>query len=390
MKKLLLTITLLLLLSANLFAIGFGYNIFEIRTTPEFSNGVFPTSLLYQFNFPIPGDSTTLAFRLDNGLVYRKLKQSPSDGYLYAIDPTYNSDFNAGESKEYSVQFDEWNLVFGQGLFKQSFTSEDLITFWATLDGRFENAFERLSWLSNENNISGVFYKTPTEKRFSDSTSWVGAPELIGNRSVFQLSVSFGLDLNYMQDKITRRNGIKFSSWFRYNPSWLNLFKDTTADFLLSWNKLDIAYTLFSIKQNGTRDTTYVSLVFDNSTIYRFIKGTKIPAYIQGGDIWGTANPNVEHSITNRSSLTLYGPQINSYDCYPSLTAFLDLGYSRGKLLNTTLDLKYSEVIASVGFRAEMIIFNIFDLYYEYGRVINPLFNEDEYSKHTFGFSIGV
>ena len=390
MKKLLLTITLLLLLSVNLFAIGFGYNIFEIRTTPEFSNGVFPTSLLYQFNFPIPGDSTTLAFRLDNGLVYRKLRQSPSDGFLYAINPTYNSEFNEGENKECSVQFDEWNLVFGQGLFKQSFTSEDLITFWATLDGRFEDAFERLSWLSNEDNISGVFYKTPTEKRFSASTSWVGAPELIGNRSVFQLSVSFGLDLNYMQDKITRRNGIKFSSWFRYNPSWLNLFKDTTADYLLSWNKLDVAYTLFAINQNGTRDTTYVSLVFDNSTIYRFIKGTKIPAYIQGGEIWGTANPNVEHSITNRSSLTLYGPQINSYDCYPSIVAFLDLGYSRGKLLNTTLDVKYSEVIASIGFRAEMIIFNIFDLYYEYGRVINPLFNEDEYSKHTFGFSIGV
>ncbi|MDD7536293.1 MAG: hypothetical protein SPK48_08800, partial [Bullifex sp.] len=73
MKKTYIALLLLLLIiTSPLFAIGFGYHVLEIRTIPDFGKDVFPSSLKYQFNFPVPdfvgGNTTELAFRLDNGL----------------------------------------------------------------------------------------------------------------------------------------------------------------------------------------------------------------------------------------------------------------------------------------------------------------------------------
>lgn len=393
-KRLFITL-LLISLTLPLFSIGFGYHILEIRTTPDFGKGIFPTSLKYQFNFPVPdivpGSKTIFTFRLDNGLEYRQLRQRPDDGAIYAKNPEYivADGFSENFDRIYSVQFDEFNLLFSQGFLHTDFANEDMLTAQVSIDGRFENAFEKLTWLYDANHMEGVFYKGIGDIRFENS-SWVGAPELIGNRSVFQLSLTFDFEFNMLRDRVTRKDGVKARTSFRYNPSWLQLFGDTTASFMLSRNEVDAAFTLFAVKQNGRRDTTWISAVIEDNFTYRYIKGTKSPAYIQGGHIWGTQAPNAEHVFTNRLSLTLYGPQINSYDCYPSISGFVDIGFSLGKVLNTSSNEDIKEFAGSVGFNVKFIIFNIVNFYYEFGYVFNPVFSEEKYTKQSFGFSVGI
>lgn len=388
-RKLIATITMLLALSsATLSAIGFGYHILEIRTTPEFSKGVFPSSLVYQFNFPVPdmvrGSKTEFAFRLDNGLEYRTLEQDPDTGDPYQEDPGGKGAF----PRDYTVQFDEFNLFFAQGFVNTQFAGEDLLTLRVSIDGRFENAFERFSWMSNPAETEGTFNKRPGEPRFPDS-SWVGAPELKGDRSAFMISLSAGLDINFMRDRITRRDGVRMSADVRYSPSMLQLF-GVSADYYAIKCSLDASWTVFSIGQQGKRDTTWLSLVLDNSTSYSYIKGSKVPYFIQGGSIWEIKGPNTGHVITNRSSVTLYGPQINSYDCYPYVMGFFDIGYSFGELLNSSTPRQMNEFFSAVGFRAEFVIFNIASIYYEIGYVADPVLNGDNGVRQSFGFSLGL
>lgn len=376
-------------------AIGFGYEIFEIRTEPEFASGLFPTSLMYQFNLPVPGDSTILGLRLDNGLEYRTLRQRPEDGEFYSralSDGSSEVDgFSYSDSREYTVQFDEFNIIFQQGAIWSSSTGGNILNFRLSADGRFENAFERLSWLTSSSDMEGVFYSSVGNARFPDSTSWTGAPELSGSRSVFMLSITAGLDINYLSDKITRRDGLRFYSIFRYTPTGFSILgSSTNISFMLIHNEFSVAKTLFALPQHGPRDTTWISLVADDKFIYRALYGTAVPAYVQGGEIWGLQLPNTEHVFTNELSLTLYGPQINSYDCFPAVKVFIDIGLSAGEVLNTSIeDYSITEFAASYGVRASFVLFNILECYYEYGYTIDTVFNDAKYTSNKFGVSMG-
>lgn len=389
------TMILILILSLPLQAVEFGYEIFEIRTESEFASGVFPTSLMYQFNLPVPGDSTILGLRLDNGLEYRTLRQRPQDGAFYsklleeggeAVDG-----FSYGQTREYTVLFDEFNIIFQQGAIHNDFTDRDLLSFRLSVDGRFENAFERLSWLTADDSAAGVFYTTPGNARFQDVTSWVGAPELKDNRSVFMISVTAGAEINYLRDKRTRRDGFTLSSTIRYNPAGFSFLGSTrNISFFLVDTKLDLAYTIFSVAQSGNSELTWVSLVLDNRSVYRVLYGNAVPAYVQGGKIWGLQLPNSEHVFTNKLSLTLYGPQMKSKDCFPAIKVFLDAGLSAGNALNTADEaIAVLEAASSWGVRASFVLFNILECYYEYGSVLDPVFNDAKTASSKFGISLG-
>ena len=298
-KKITLLLTILSISLINLFAIGFGFHAFEFRTSPEFSKGVFPTSLLYQFDFPVPdfieGNTTQLSFRIDNGMDFRTLRQEPITGIPFADDPT-NDAWNY--PKDYLTIFDEMNLVIGQGFMKTAFSDRDLLKLWATFDIRFENAYERLNYLFDENQKDKLF----DDARFDSS---IGQPELKGSRSTSNISFSLGLDFNMMKEDRTRRNGIKNSFWVRLNPMWTDWFQSGAHDYLLFWDKLDLSFTPYALKMKGERDTTWFSIVLDNSTTYRCAIGNKIPYYIQGGQIFGTQALNTEHVIANRTPVKI-------------------------------------------------------------------------------------
>ena len=397
MKKRLLIICFLFTIGLEtIFGIGFGFHIFETRTNMDFAEGVYPTSLLYQFNFPVPdikqGYRTEFNFRIDNGIDFRNLRQTPNEGIPYSSNPD-KEEWNY--TKSYLTFFDEMNFVFGQGFFRNPLSNNNLLTLWATIDLRFEYSYERFKYLYDQTELDGLFYKVPktnnhdAEERFPGST-WIGQPELAGNRQSQNLSISIGFDINIMEDKITRRNGLKYSFLTRLAPNAFSKILNDSHEFYLFWNQLNLSFTPLSVKMNGKRDTTWFSIVLDNTTTYRYITGQRIPYYIQGGHIYGSQALNTEHLITNKTSITFYGPQINSYDCYPSLTAFVEYGISMGNLLNSIDKTYYEDTIASIGIKAEFRIFDIAKFYYETGYVIYNTLNEKSGTVTHMGFTLGI
>lgn len=397
MRKFIFVLIVSFMILLPLQSIGFGYHVFEIRTDPQFSfNGVwqFPLSVVYQFNFPVPdfisGSATSLAFRLDNGLDFRTLKQDPETGeILQKVDPRY-------PERDYMTLFDEFNLVFSQGFLHLDFSDEDLLTFSVLVGGRFENAYEMLGYYSDSSHTEGLFHTTGKndegESVILDRTPFgssflKGTPELSGERSVFEISLSAGLDINFMKDDNTSLNGVRLSSWIRYSPTWLNWFTDT-SDFFLSWNRLDLAWTLFRLP--FIDDLSSLSMVLTNSTMYRYLTGEKVPYYIQGGEIWEAEALSTEQVITNSLALTLYGPQLFATDVYPFISAFFDLAYSWGRVLNTDSSRIDGDFAASCGARAELVLFNVARVYYEIGVVALSRNVEDMDLVQRFGFSVGI
>lgn len=391
MKRIIAILSVLLILISSVSAIGFGYHVFKVRTDPNFSIGSwqFPTSVVYQFNFPVPdfvsGSATSLAFRLDNGLDYRTLRQDPLTGRI--LQPE-DSSFPV---RDYITLYDEFNLAFSQGALHMDYTDDDLFTFNILIGGRFENAYEDPMYFFDKEHREGVFHTLNTEEdaiidRYPFSSSFLpGTPELSGSRSVFELSLSAGIDISFMKDKGTIQNGIKLSSWVRYSPEWLNFFTNT-SDFFLWWNRLDIAWTVFDFSLSS--DLSLLSLVLTNSTVYRYLTGEKVPYYIQGGEIWEAAALPTVHVITNRTALTLYGPQLFAPDVYPYVSAFLDVALGWGDVLNCDSEHINRDFTASYGIHAELVLFNVADIYYELG-IANQFGLGDYKFIQRFGVSLG-
>lgn len=380
MRRLLAFITALLIAaSASVFAIGFGYHVIEARADMDFGYGIFPLSLNYQFNFPVPdfigGSTTELAFRLDNGLDFRELRQNPDDGSFYA-------ETGVDHTTSYMAIYDEFNLFFNQGFWNNH------ITVGVSVDGRFENAYEAITFM-RDGNDEGLFW-TENETRWTsrfDESPFIGAPELAGDRSVFQTYLSGLFQLDFMSDEVVRRSGVRFTSAFRITGPWAPL-NDGTANFLISENTLDLSHTLFSLQRGSGKN--WMSFVLDNSTTYRYIHGDKVPFFAQGGQVWGDVYaPNTSHVITNSTSLTWYGPQL-SLDTYPSVSVFYNIGWSLGKALNSNSDETYSETVVVYGIEAEIMLLDIAKFYWNWGFVTDPAFNEMPRAISSIGFTFGV
>lgn len=388
LKKLPVVLLLLLLATvAPLCAISFGYSVFDIGGNAEFASGTFPLYVDYGFNFPLPdfisGNNTVLRFSLRNGLVSRTLRQNPETGVPYAMTglPDYPT--------KYTVLMDEFELSFGQGFGKTSLSAEDSVTLLLAFGGRFENAYERLSWAHTPDDLEALFMKREGGERVARFSSFSGVPELAGNRSVFTGFLLAGLDFDFMTDNVITRNGAKLEFRGRWCPSWL-FWGDGSAEYFRLSGELNLGFTIFALRHD---DHPYLSLVMDNSTYYRYLSGSKVPVFIQSGGIWGVEAENLTHYVSNRLNLTLYVAPIPKIDnVYLSCTGFLDVGYGRGRLLNTSDATTYSNPVASGGVRFTAMLFSILEAYYELGYIIDNSFNlpADSSFQVKFGLRLTV
>lgn len=375
-RKLASLLLLLLVAVSTAFSIGFGYHVIEARSDVDFAGGIFPIAVNYQFNFPVPdllpGSVTELAFRLDNGLDFRTLRQNPEKGDFYAA-LTGEVDY----SLDYMVVYDEFNLFFNQGFWN------DHLTLGVSIDGRFENAYESLEYLSNPDG-NALFTLPDGSARFK---SFIGAPELEGSRSIFQTYLSGLLAIDFMDDETVRRNGARLTSDFRITGPWMPM-NDSSGDFLISSSTLDLSLTLFHLERGSGK--SWISLVLDNSTTYRFIWGDKVPVYIEGGHLFDdVVAPSTRHVVTNELALTIYGPQF-TVDTYPSVSLFWNFGYSFGPALNSMEDTTYGETVSVWGVKAEFLVLDIFKVYWHWGYVVDPVFNEQSRAITRLGFTFGV
>ena len=391
MRKL-LVIVMILLQAFALPAAEFAYHVFELRTEAEFSDGVFPASVVYQFDFPvkdlIEGSTTVVAARLDAGLDPRTLRQDPDDGSFYALDPD-SVDFDL----DYLAMYGEINLYIDQGFMHKERSDKDLFRLFASLDVRFEHAYDKLEWMSDSDHLDALFnYVVDGVKyyRFSGS-SWTGAPELKGKRQNNTVSLSFAFTVDYLRETVTERDGVMFKSWLRWAPDFIPL-STGYSDFLASYNTLTVSKTLLSKDNKAwSEGLTWVSLVLDEEITYRYIWGDKVPAYIQGGELWEDAIvPNLRHVFTSMTTLTLYGPQLGVPDLYPDISLFIGLGWGLGKALNSKSSERYTEFVSCYGLRGELVLFNICEFFVEVGCVLDPAFNEEHYVKGRAGFQFGI
>ena len=116
--------------------------------------------------------------------------------------------------------------------------------------------------------------------------------------------------------------------------------------------------------------------------------GEKIPYYIQGGKIWETEASPRENVITNSTALTLYGPQLFAPDVYPYVSAFIDVAYGWGKVLNSDIVLKGGDWVISYGLKAELVLFNVARVYYDIGVVSDDI--SDVRFVQRLGFAVGI
>lgn len=397
-KKILITI-LLLTFTLPLFSIGFGYHVLEMRSEPEFAKGVFPSSVKYQFNFPVPdfvnGNITELTFRLDNGLVYRSLNQDPKSGKHYEQYPDLltQAGFSLNQARDYSVQFDEFSLHFSQGFFKTPLSDKDLLRFEFSFGGRFENAFERLFFMYNENNTSGVFFKSFGEERFSDNI-FNAYPELKNDgsnlRSFFSTFINFNFDINLLKDEVTRKSGVKLSVDYRLSPKTL-LMNDGTADFSKLSLSIEGAHTIGSCNYKNRPELSWLSSTMGFNFTYRYIEGTSVPSYVMQDKIFGLTIPNTQHIAYGRIYLTIFGPQLGAKDLYPFITVFNDAAISYGSVINSTVGESLKQVMMSFGVKAEFVLYSIANIYYEIGYVYNGVFDQKPHKVQAkFGLTVGV
>lgn len=396
-NKVLIILLILAFISTELFAISFGFHVFDVRTTPEFANGVYPVSALYQFDFPmeslIGNEISRLAFRIDSGLVYRTLSQNPDDGRILDQYPeatfTDGSLFSDFTTRDYTVHYDEFNMLFEQGFFGKLNSHNDLVTVHASFGGRFEMAYERLNWMSNPDETAGVFWKAFKEERFPGST-WAGQPELAGSRSVFQTFLTFGATLDMMMDDVTSQNGLKLDAWARFcHPGMIR--HDGSGDFNVFKTTLSAAYTPLKFMRKDKPEYSLASFTIGTELSVKTVSGKAIPYYVTDTSIYGVKLPNTVNTFTNRVYATLYGPQLNAKDLYPFITVFNDYGISFGNVVNRTEEEKIAETAASFGFKAEFVIYNFANIFYELGYVYKEPFTDDEYPiTARFGISVGV
>lgn len=390
MKKSLLILTLLLL-SLNLFAIGFGYQILEINTSPNFASYSFPLEIKYQFNFPVPdfypGNTTLFTFRLFNGLSERTLYQDPKDGRFIDSDESLKAEFKDPNARNYTSQFDEYLLLFEQGLF-----GRDIIKLHFSFGGRFEKAFERWEWMFNEQSTEGLFWLSPGVSRYN-LESWYGTPELSGNRSVSQTMLNCGIALRWFKDdSYTVRNGFNLDCMYRYNPASIQIFEkeSPSADFTAVLANFNIAYTPVVLYKRES-ELTHFSIQLGNDAHYKYVKGSKVPYYMQGDTIYGSYVPSAMHTFTDETYITFFGPQLGAKDLYASLKLFHNAGLSYGEVANTSSPMEIFEYTGSVGFRAEFNIYNICRVFYQAGYLYWAPFNGgDKNIEAAFGFSMEV
>ncbi len=378
-----------LLLSESLFSIGFGYHVFDVKAEAEFGSGIFPASAYYRFDFPMPdlikGNDTVLSFSIDNGLEYRTLRQSPYNGELIDEFPENYRDLKI---RDYSALFDEFNLLFEQGFFAKPYQDgDDLVDLHVSLGGRFELAFERLSWLRDPDSIAGVFWLSPSIPRFPDAP-WIGSPELRGDRMSVETFITLGLKFSTMREDEYKKNGFKAALFFRYSPSWFPL-NGPTSDFLILHLKGEGSCVLYDVKEKR-EGLSWFTLTLSSEYLYRFIYGSKVPYYAMETDMFNMWAPSAENLFYNRLSLNMYGPQMYFKDLYVYISLFHEFAYSFGPVLNNILSDSINEIVALMGMKAEFVIFDFMRAFFEVGYAYKRPFNEGaSIIEANFGVSLG-
>lgn len=391
MKKIVVLVLLLNTFLFSLFSLSFTSSIDSVGYDNRFGNGYFPISGEFNYKANLPeffsDINSSIFLNFNAGLKHRLIKQNPEDGTHFDL----NESPYIGDARFYSVHFIYFDLSYRLGIINNDFLSTPILSLIFSLEGDFENSYERLGWI-RVGNSEATFTNDDRSERYNSYSALLEAKKdsKTGYRTLSHTGVKLSLDFNYSEKTRTTYDGLWARLDLRYMPSFFPLHDKNGSSYFSINAKIGGAYTVLNVPQfslSYTEDVLtmfglYITTEFDIRSVW----GTGIPQYALERKS-GYKTPNTLYQVGNRTSLVFTGPQIME-DLYPEIKLLSDVAYSFGPVANASGNI--NELDGSVSLE---LSFNIFDTLYFYGKcgyTYLSLYSPDKGFKYAFGVRVGV
>lgn len=363
MKKVLITIALVLLSTTLVFASPLRFVFGDLGQHTEILGGFLPSYFMGGVGVELPsivdGSKTELQFLVGAGYNQRKLWQDPTDGTQINDNPLI-----------YDVIQTDWSIRFAQGFLDSPVAGKDLITLTAKYDGKFE--------LAKDSMVVGKERVNNSKNEVAKLDSWLESkdsdiyPELCGNR--MHIGTIFGLQakVDLMDDQKTSTDGFVAKVDALYAPNLFNRLLNGHSDFYqFSLNTVG-AQTLYRLTENGF---DLFTIVFIDRINIGYLNGKAVPAYASGPFSLGrkvrgfnTWTYNTEFAVVNNLDLRFAGPSFKGI--FPRINLFIDCGYGAGDYTNSSISSGKGNFLSSTGIQATVSFFDFIDLGYQVAYLI--------------------
>lgn len=391
MKKIVVLVLLLNTFLFSLFSLSFTSSIDSVGYDNRFGNGYFPISGEFNYKANLPeffsDINSSIFLNFNAGLKHRLIKQNPEDGTHFDL----NESPYIGDARFYSVHFIYFDLSYRLGIINNDFLSTPILSLLFSLEGDFENSYERLGWI-REGNSEATFTNDDRSERYNSYSALLEAKKdsKTGYRTLSHTGVKLSLDFNYSEKTRTTYDGLWARLDLRYMPSFFPLHDKNGSSYFSINAHIGGAYTVLNVPQfslSYTEDVLtmfglYITTEFDIRSVW----GTGIPQYALER-MSGYQTPNTLYQVGNRTFLVFTGPQIME-DLYPEIKLLSDVAYSFGPVANGSGNI--NELDGRVSLE---LSFNIFDTLYLYGKcgyTYLSLYSQDKGFKYSFGVRVGV
>lgn len=348
---------------------------------PDFWAGLLPSYIAYKFNLDvlqlIPGRGTEVSLTLSTGITPRTITQDPLTGaplWIWREDAA--SETRSLMEAPYDTASGGWSVRFGQGFGSSARSGADLVDVWASFDGDWERALDPVLQLERK----GHPFKNPIfdyevadgNGAITPARALLGAPDLAGDRQMLSMSLNLGFDVNDLRAETSSLDGIDVKGKLTWAPERLGGVFSGKADYWRFWLFAQGGWTAArSLAASGLGKW---SLVLDDQMELRILGGPKVPKVAEKvvEPVWGLAPDNMTVFLRNSLKLRYYGRQFLGGLCVPSAYAFLDLGFSGGKVNNYPESGTESFWTGSMGVNLELRLFEVLRLYYTLGYIFSP------------------
>jgi len=364
-KKIAAFLILFAIISSSLSAFPIKFVFGDMAQHPEITWGFMPTYILAGAGYDgislIPGHKTQLSILGGVGYQQRKVWQDPVTGKVLWQDGD-----NPSGPITYDVFVTEWEVRLFQGFAASPVPGKDLVSFQFTYKGRYDVNMDSMKKGKERdwNNYEIQSLEGYLGKDYSGSVY----PDLNGDAQMLGTAFNFRVQIDAMDDKKTRNDGIVTKFEVEFAPLKLNNALDGKADYYSFTFNGVAAKTIFAFADNGGNDV--FTMVFIDRANLNYTSGRYVPVYYQRGVSLGRKvrgyNPwtyNTEFTAVNNFDIRLSGPNFAGFGIFPRVNLFFDVGYGCGEYFNS--DERGDNFLMSTGVQITVSFFDFCDLGYE-------------------------
>ncbi len=375
-------------------AITFSSSLEKAQGDDRFFSGLFPVSgkFGYSTEFPDYFDEIGMSFDLDFdvGLKHRLLIQNPETGEH--IDKTA-SPYSDDRARWYQVHYIYSRYEVVLDLISPEYLERPMLSVSSGFEADFENAYERLGWMSSDGNEStfSVFSGNTRKSRYSSYSSVAELAITDSYRKLSHTGLTCAIDFYYLEETRMTKNGISGNLRVSYMPSWFPLHDANGSSYFSVRADGSLALTLLDIDQYSVLLSESVlkmfTLVLESDFDFRFVTGNNVPQYAVERYSSGAHNASSVFLAGNTTSLVFRGPQITE-DVYPVLRLASDFSYAFGAVVNGQGEI--FQAAGSVYAEAEADLFDSLFVSLRASYVYASIYKGDEGMKYTFSLRIGI